>query len=377
MPDETRGDDMTMQFAFGEPKFEGNGNEAADGLRAHAAEVMADLAGATAATLDSLPEELPVEAAVACGNCRLFADAAPQIVFPTWLATAAARRLAGLLTQATRDAERLPDLLDACTGDEAEDLVAGLVHARMDSWAASLQLDDVLEHASDDAERSKLEAAIDAFDEALELFDRAMGAHQSSLTMLADTRLLTNLRSMLAPRHRDPLPWWLDGRLEAEAEAMDAATDDLLSGIPLEPRDARPAVVVLPMARFRSAVTQTYAAAAATSPQAVPDSSWLRWRSPDGHLIAELVPPVVKTATPERLVVDFTDTTGRPALGLAGQRCRLAGVETMIGRLVIDGIDRAIAAFAGAAVLGGATTDVSPVVLVVGDDPAGWSFVGS
>lgn len=218
-----------MQFAFGEPPFERPlETSAAERLRAHAAEVMADLAGTAEGNLDSLPQELPVEAAVACGKCRLHGGVAPQIVFPAWLATAAARRLVGLIRQATDDALRLPELWDDSISDEAEDLVAGLIHARMDSWAALLQLDDVLEHCSDDADRSALEPAMQAFETALDAFDRALFTRQDYLATLTGTHLLDNLRGMLAPEFRDPLPWWLDGRLEALAGEVDAETDRLL-----------------------------------------------------------------------------------------------------------------------------------------------------
>jgi hypothetical protein len=336
---------------------------------------MADLAGATAATLPSLPEELPVEAAVACGNCRLFADAAPQIVFPAWLATAAAHRLVPLLAEATRDAERLPDLLDDCTGDEAEDLVAGLVHARMDSWAALLQLDDVLEHASDDAERADLEAAIGAFDEALERFDRALSEREDCLSMLADTRLLANFRTMLAPKYCDPMPWWLDGRLEAAVDAVDAATDRLVAATLFDKPAIRPVDSVLTFGRLRAATSQTYAAAASTA--ALPRTAagpWLRWRSPDGVFTAELVPPVELKVVPQRLVIDFTEADGRPALDLTGRACLLAGVASSIEQRKVDGIERAVASFAGDAVFGWSSGDDRPVALVVGAD-APWPFV--
>jgi len=220
---------MMPQFAHDDPAFELPKQEAAaEQRRAHAAEVLADLAGATEESLDSLPQELPVEAAVACGNCRLYSGVSPQIVFPDWLATAAAQRLATLLSHAADDADRLSELWADCTSDEAEDIVAGLIHARMDAWAASLQLDDVVEHIADDATRPKLDAAMAAFDVAIERLDRSLDKRQDYLSTLAGTHLLANLRNMLAPEYRDPLPWWLDGRLESKAEEIDVAIDAFL-----------------------------------------------------------------------------------------------------------------------------------------------------
>lgn len=333
---------MMTQFAFEEPAFERPRDDVptppAGRQLAHAAEVMADLAGVTEDSLNSLPQELPVEAAVACGNCRLYGGAAPQVVFPAWLATAAARRLVALLDQATADTERLPELWDESTGEEAEDFLAGLLHARMDAWAAALQLDEVLDHTADDAARPALEAAIDDFDVALERFDRSLDARQDFLSALAGTRLLENFRRMLAPAHRDPLPWWLDGRLEAEAAAIDARTDDFIAEILFARR-------------------------------------WLRWQSLDRRFVAELVRPVARQATPESVVIDFTIATGVPALDLVGQRCLLAGVETVIERRSIDGSDRAVASIPEAAVLGSGTADDQPVALLVGTDPVAWTFV--
>ena len=186
-----------MQFAFGEPSFDRPLDAPpAERLRAHAAAVLTDLTGVAEADLDTLPVELPVEAAVACGNCRLYGGVAPQIVFPAWLATAAARRLVGLLDQAAADATNLPALWDDATGDEAEDVVAGLLHARMDAWAAMLQLDEVLAYCSDDTDRAALEVAVESFEAAVDRFDRALFARQDYLATLAGTRLLDNFRGL-------------------------------------------------------------------------------------------------------------------------------------------------------------------------------------
>lgn len=345
--------------------------------QAHAAEVMADLADATELTIASLPQELPVEAAVACGNCRLYGGVEPQVVFPAWLATVAAHRLAGLLDQATGDARRLDELWDAATGDEAEDLVAGLLHARMDAWAASLQLDDVLEHSADAATRPALEAAIDEFDAALEQFDTALDTRQDYLATLAGTQLLRNFRSMLASPHRDPLPWWLDGRLEKRAEDVDAAIDSLIAETLFEPA-GRPSVAPprLTIGRLRAATSQTFAAAAAAA--AAPSAGTrLRWLSPDRRHTATLFAPAVTKPTPDRLVVDFTNVAGEPTLELVGQRCLLATARSVIEKRSIDGIDRAVASFPGADVLDRSRADDQTVELTVGDDSTGWTLVAS
>ena len=364
---------MMTTFAHDDPAFElPERGTIAERRRAHAAEVMADLAGATKDSLDSLPQELSVEAAVACGNCRLYGGVAPQIVFPDWLATAAARRLAPLLAQAADDADRLPELWADCTSDEAEDIVAGLLHARMDAWAASLQLDDVAKHVTDDATRSELEAALDAFDITLERLDRAIDRRQDYLSTLAGTRLFSNLRGMLAPEYRDPLPWWLDGRVEAKAAEVDVAIDTFLDGISVEKADVFPAQGPLTFARLRPMLTQIYAAAAAPASgveQAI--APRLRWRSPDGSAFADLVPPVIRKPVPNRIVLDVTDASGRPALSLVGRRCTFAGVDGEIERRSVDGDDRVVASFPGDKVFGSAdAVGDQPVALRI--DSADW-----
>jgi hypothetical protein len=371
---------MMTQFLFEEPEFRQPGGDAvADQRRAYAAEVMADLAGTTEDSLPSLQPELPVEAAVACGNCRLYAGVNPQIVFPGWLAVAAAERLVGLVDRAAADAARLPDLWGDATGDEAEDVVAGLIHARMDSWAAILQLDDVAEHVADDAARQALATALARLDEALERFDRALDTRQEYLSLLAGTNLLANLRAMLAPQFRDPLPWWLDGRLEAQAEAIDARIDELADEVLYEPaagRRATPATATRTLGGLRDMVTQIYAAAAATHAAVESGVGRLRWRSPDGRACADLVPPVARQAAPARIVLDFTDASGRPALDLVGSRCALAGVETVLASRRVDGEDRAVADFSGATLFADvAAAGDRPLTLVV--EPAGepWTLL--
>ena len=366
------------QFAHDDPAFElPKQGEVTERRRAHAGEVMADLAGATAASLDALPQELPVEAAVACGNCRLYGGVAPQIMFPDWLATAAARRLATLLVQAADDADRLPELWADCTSDEAEDIVASLLHARMDAWAASLQLDDVAEHVDDDAIRSELEAAMDTFDIALERLDRAIDMRQDYLSTLAGTRLLSNLRGMLAPEYHDPLPWWLDGRLEAKAAEVDVAIDKFLDRLSIEAEAVVPTQGLLTFAQLRPMLAQTYAAAAALASGIDPAVTHrLRWRSPDGSAFAVLVPPITRKPVPDRIVLDITDASGRPALSLVALRCSFAGVDAEIKSRAVGGEDRAVASFPGDKIFGGADA-LGDTTVVLRVDSTDWMLDSS
>lgn len=345
--------------------------QAAARRRAHAAEVMADLAGATEAAIDTLPEQLPVEALVACGCCRLYGGVSPGIDFPVWLATLAADRIANLLNSATEEANHLPEALTGLLPEEAEDTLASLVHARMDSWAAMIQLDDLVERAAGGPAAVKLEAAIDRFVSALDRFDRAIFARQEELGQLTVTHLLTNLRGMLAPEYRDRLPWWLDGRIE------DDAIDALVEKTLLVPPGARPGPGSLDVARLRAAWEPSYAAAASTATAgfAGNENRLVRWMSPDGRMVARLVPPAERLAVPKQVSITFRTAAGGPALALEGQPCSLAGVRGVIGRQTVAGEDAVLVAFPGEAIAAALSTlaDTDPLVFTVGDSGTAWN----
>jgi hypothetical protein len=346
--------------------------QAAARRRAHAAEVMADLAGATQAAIDTLPAELPVEALVACGGCRLYGGVSPGIEFPVWLAAIAADRIAGLLDSATDEANRLPGALAGLLPEESEDLLASLVHARMDSWAGMIQLDDVAEHAAGDPAAATLEAAIDRFAGSLDRFDRAIFARQEELGQLTATRLLTNLRGMLAPEYRDPLPWWLDGRIE------DDAIDSLVEKTLLAPPRAQTSPAALDVARLRAAWEPSYAAAASTAAAGAGEAGTrpLRWKSPDGGFVARLVPPAERQAVPTQISITFRTTAGGPALSLEGRPCSLAGVRGVIGRRTVAGEDAVLVEFSGRLILPALSnlTATDALAFTVGDSDTVWNL---
>lgn len=350
---------------------------AADGLRSHAADVMSDLAGIAEDTIASVAAELPVEAAVACGNCRLYGGVAPQVVFPAWLATTAARRLENLLLPAIDDADRLSQLWDDATSDEAEELVAGLLHVRMDSWAALLQLNDVLEHCSNDGDRAALAAATGDLEAAIDRFDRALFARQDYLATLTGSHLLDNFRGMLAPEFRDQLPWWLDGRLEAKAAEIDADTDRLLIETLFE-RVAVSETQELPtFADLCAEMGFIYAAAAATDTSLEPQFSRravIRWASPGSDAFAELVPPPSHDTASSLLVIDFVAASGAPLLHLVGTVCTLVGVTAVIEQRNVAGEPRAAAVFSALEILGAADRAAASgqVALAVGSPEVAW-----
>jgi len=154
-----------------------------------------------------------IAAAVSCGYCRLYGGEPVQ--FPPEWGLAAANRLQVLIEESSADAENLPAAWDAVMPDEGEDLVAALLFARMDAWAAFEALDAAVEAGGDEALRERVEACQDT----LANFDHVLWDRRGLLSTIVETQLLPNWRLSLAAGV--PMPWWLDGRLEEEAIAVD------------------------------------------------------------------------------------------------------------------------------------------------------------
>lgn len=117
--------------------------------------------------------------AVAYGNCRL-EGIAPEPKDDGTLVAAAAREMERQARDLTADADSLPLQHDACHEPPIfERLVCGILHRRVELWAASVALDE---------------------------------AHDAALAEV-DPKILS-----LAPEFNEVLPWWLDGRLESQRQ---------------------------------------------------------------------------------------------------------------------------------------------------------------
>jgi|GEM_PF-3315925 len=335
-------------FTQGEgDEFVYGGDELARELRSRVADVFADVAALDPALPESFPQALPVEAAVTWGNCLLFTGEAPWEPFPDWLAVPAVERLTALLGSAIEQAGRLPADWDMAGSDEAEDLVAGLLEARMDSWAALEAIDTV-------GDVPNLVDRIMACEEVLAQFDRALEGRVEFLATLADTQLLANWRMSLAEPYRDPLPWWLDGRLEATAAEVDrfvlAMERDLFG----------PKFLVMPTTNqadfrgIREGVVQACAAAADVSPSGTPSlTPLLQWQSPDGMLAAALLPPPSgPSISPDKLVVRFAVVGDASVACLRGGIAVLGNARALIEVRTIDDEDVALADFPAEFVIG-------------------------
>jgi hypothetical protein len=278
--------------------------------------------------------------AVALGRCRLFGVPPGEDldgVLPPPLAVAAAAEMTRLLTDAAAEAERLGERWEAVRDPaEADDLCAGLLGARMDTWAASLALDEAYHDSTAEGspEAPDVGAALDRVYTALDQFDRALERQTDVLATITGTRLLENWRALLAPPFAEDLPWWLDGQLEEAAQHNDAEAVRTLPGPGLwtevrrQSHRAPGGAPVLPlMGAGRLAAADTPRTESASPGQT------LCWLSPDRAWRAELLLPDEFTPEEERIrrPLNFTRRTDdHPATELAGRPVRLASAQGTI-----------------------------------------------
>jgi hypothetical protein len=149
-------------------------------------------------------------------------------------------------------------------------------------------------------------------------------------TLAAGTGLLKNWRAWLAGDFAAENPWWLDGRLEAAAEKVDAACTRTSPS----PRQLAALRRQLGLTRLPAVRPATQRAAAATDARTEPaPGDTLCWESPDGLYRAELLLPTFSDDNQEKLerLVSFTARADdRPAMALDGQPVRLGTNERTI-----------------------------------------------
>lgn len=162
--------------------------------------------------LDALPPELFVELLVNGGKHILYSGRPLLQFVPAWVATLGAMHAIYLLRQATDDANGLEKYLADALPEERMARLQGLLEARMNGWAAAVELVHLQERMWKNS--SQLAVAIDTFEDTLDVFDRAFEKQSQHMAGLPKS-VFKNYRAILAPRFLDPLPWWLDGRLES------------------------------------------------------------------------------------------------------------------------------------------------------------------
>ena len=287
----------------------------------------ADLADARALSgLDGPGTEAPAAAyrlAVALGRCRLAGVAVDDLCgpLPAAVAAAAADELCVRLAGWTDDARRLSERWDqAADLPAAEALSLSLLAARLEAWAAWVAIDESCQAAVErgEANLDSTAAVLDRVLDALDAFDRELQAQRNLLAVAAETGLLAGWRAALAQPYRAVLPWWLDGTLEAAAEASRRAVCAELPGPSAWARlRAAPGRIV--QAFPKELLGAPLAAAVLSAPRL------LQWRSPDGRFVA-----VLALTGRETLSLRIYTAAGEYATALAGQPVVLAGVRAVV-----------------------------------------------
>lgn len=255
---------------------------------------------------------------LALGRCLLAEvtppEGAAEAVAAVW--PVAEAKILGELASWARSAETLRDRWHEADGDEADALVEALVELRTDAWA--------------------IEAALDALgvraphvNDAVAAFDDALRARRDVVATLAGFNWLENYRS--GWRDEGAEQWWLGG-----LDAIARLTDEEAART-LPPADY--------WGRVRTAgawkrsfppLVEAGAMAAQTRPdEPTPLPRRVRWTSPDGRYLAELLLPAFASADDDGVArpLWLTRADGEAAPELVGRRLRLGGIE----RSVTDG----------------------------------------
>ncbi len=163
------------------------------------------------------------------GFCRLYgidvpADLAAQIgaaLSPDILVTAA-RVLSSVLTTAIDDAESLPSRFDDAEAIEDQSICTDFLHQLMEFWAVFVVIDDEYQSClCNGAPAVEFSAAMDRVLEGFQAIDDLLQQDERIrlLSVATELPLLENWRRMLAAPFNESPPWWLDGTLEAAAQA--------------------------------------------------------------------------------------------------------------------------------------------------------------
>jgi hypothetical protein len=182
-----------------------------------------DTAGGPSQPLPEPARRAAYDLATALGRCRLHGVdlACDDGVLPLEVARAAMEQWVAALDDLVRIASELSARFDrAADSLEIEDLCLNLLGDRLDAWAAFLAIDEAYETAQEETDAGFSTPLLPLF-EAIERYDEALLGQLDILAIVADIPMLENWRAQLAPQFRDFLPWFLDGRIEQTAAALD------------------------------------------------------------------------------------------------------------------------------------------------------------
>jgi hypothetical protein len=321
-----------------------------------------------AGAFDAEVDEAAFRLALALGEAQLFGVALGEDdgILPAATAIAAARGLVAVIEQGLGLVESLGQSWDeARTGSEAEDLAAGLLEMRMKVWAAYEAVAEAEREAvaDQDSQVADLSDRLDAAAGRIIELDEALQAELGILSTIADLPLLENWRRMLAAPHRDPMPWWLDGRLEAEAErvGLEAKTwmpdaDQWRNIREIAARNQAEKPISLSLEEW----LPREVLAAASDEDAIPPLGY-RFDDPRGHYEAMLLVPESLPPGKSLVLRCFERESGKEAQALKGERVFLAGVSRDL-----DSHGMAVFSYKELAERGG------HLRLSIGDPPVAW-----
>jgi hypothetical protein len=163
--------------------------------------------------------------AVVLGHCRLEAVELDELdgSLPEPIALAACRHFVRIVPAWCEDARRLDKcLLPGQDQMEENEQCFELLEARMQAWAVYVAIDEAYQVSVEDRSPRPVlfGQSLDEVLDRVQEFDLELQTRIDLLARIARYHFLENCRRALAPEYSDPLPWWLDGRLEEEAERI-------------------------------------------------------------------------------------------------------------------------------------------------------------
>lgn len=259
---------------------------------------------------------------------------------------------------------------DADSQFESDAIIAGLLQLRMDAWYAAEALEQRADRLVFDL-RARLEAATTSLDVAAHAYSQTLGENVDILSTAVGTPLLRNMRAMLPARH-DPLPWWLDGTLEAAAIELGHEFDRSIGA--WRPRQRSETIPIeLRRDAMRASDTSLRRAApslAAHAPNQIMNS--IEWMLPGTPLRATLYHVTSGLKAGQPLQVELQDTTGGDAAFDAVGSVSFLNGDPLHWRLV-GSAERPVVA----ASWGGELSEGRTLQLLDGATGAEWVHVGS
>lgn len=154
-----------------------------------------------------------------------------------------------MLDAATDDARTLPERFDDAEPLEDRLYCTDMLHLLMESWAFFIVIDGEYERhlCSGESIESRFSQLMRRLLDAFTALDNEIQQEGQIrlLSVATELPLLDNWRKMLAEPYRAPLPWWLDGTLEAAAEQtrQEIASYSMVSSLPQKGDARRPPTV--------------------------------------------------------------------------------------------------------------------------------------